>query len=186
MTEPNDPFVSPGAPPSGFGEQPAYGQQPGFGAPQYAPTVYAQADTGLPPGVEPGGLGKRFLARIVDALVFIPITIAVLVITKDSSLGAKLAGNLCQLILAAIYESLMLARFGKTLGKMAAGVKVVSLETGQIPAMDAVVKRTCFYTFSVVAVYIGALVTYLSPLFDSSPRRRGWPDKWAGTVVIKG
>jgi hypothetical protein len=33
--------------------------------------------------------------------------------------------------------------------------------------------------------YIGALIVYLSPLFDNSGRLQGWHDKAANDVVIK-
>jgi hypothetical protein len=32
--------------------------------------------------------------------------------------------------------------------------------------------------------YVGALLVYLSPLFDSSGRVQGWHDKAANTLVI--
>ena len=42
-------------------------------SPQPAPPINA---TGLPPGVEVGGLGKRFLAHLIDRLVLVLLAVA--------------------------------------------------------------------------------------------------------------
>lgn len=88
-------------------------------------------------------------------------------------------------IFALLYEWLMISFVGATLGKMALGLKVVKESTGQPPGLGAGFVRYIIPIVGVFLCYIGALLVYLSPFFDSSGKRQGWHDRAAGTVVIK-
>ncbi|OFT20571.1 RDD family protein [Dermabacter sp. HMSC08H10] len=149
-------------------------------------------------------IGQRALARIIDALiagfaggiaaVILGGIIGAIASASDGSdAGFGLAiivtgvGILFIAIAGLVYETLMLARFGATLGKMAMKIKVVSLETGETPRLVNAALRFALPGLMAIIPIVGSLASlacWLSPLFDGSGRRQGWHDKVAKTVVI--
>jgi uncharacterized RDD family membrane protein YckC len=140
----------------------------------------------------------RLLARIIDGIVVgvvaIPLAIAIGGVhtsTSGSSASFSLYGAgyfkavLVGLVLSGAYEVTMLAARGATLGKMAVGVRVADLNTGQTPSL-----RSCFIRWVIPAV-AGAifgllqLIVDLSPFFDSTHRNRGWYDYAANTIAVR-
>ncbi|MFE3767130.1 RDD family protein [Streptomyces sp. NPDC059104] len=84
-----------------------------------------------------------------------------------------------------LYEWLMIAFVGATLGKMALGLKVVKENTGQAPGLGGGFIRWIIPIVGVFLCYIGAVLVYLSPFFDNSGKLQGWHDRAAGTIVVK-
>ncbi|MFE6100573.1 RDD family protein [Streptomyces laurentii] len=84
-----------------------------------------------------------------------------------------------------LYEWLMIAFVGATLGKMALGLKVVKENTGGKPGLGGGFIRWIIPMVGSLVCGIGALLVYLSPFFDSTGKTQGWHDRAAGTVVIK-
>ena len=60
-------------------------------SPQPAPPVNA---TGLPPGVEVGGLGKRFLAHLIDRLVLVLLAVAAVFWLRGSAVTSASSSRL--------------------------------------------------------------------------------------------
>jgi uncharacterized RDD family membrane protein YckC len=218
----------------GYG-QPQYGQppqQPGYGQPQYGQQPYGQPPYGqgypAAPGYSPYGpsggaqngfvqiaglgtvkvatVGQRFLARLIDAVVYLVI-FAILgglgVASLASSThrtcdttgycynqtsGAGVGGFFLALgavvLVGFLYEWLFIAFKGQTLGKMAMGVKVVREDTGQVPGLGkSFIRQIIPAVASGVCSLLGLLV-YLSVFFDNSGRSQTWYDKAAGDQVI--
>ncbi|WP_436771752.1 RDD family protein [Yinghuangia sp. YIM S09857] len=111
---------------------------------------------------------------------------------------------LAHLLVPTIYDWLMHARFGRTLGKIAFGMKVVPAQGG---SSRLGVLRSARRTFVAVLLPWGALmlmwyqiilrdgqlalvfglvslVGFFDPLTVLGPRRRTWHDRTAGTVVV--
>ncbi|MGW2251783.1 RDD family protein [Kitasatospora sp. NPDC001660] len=84
-----------------------------------------------------------------------------------------------------LYEWLMVAFAGATLGKLAMGLRVVKESTGQVPGLGGGFIRFIIPIVGVFLCYIGAALVYLSPFFDNSGKLQGWHDRAAGTLVIK-
>lgn len=84
-----------------------------------------------------------------------------------------------------LYEWLMIAFAGATLGKMALGLKVVKENTGQNPGLGGGFIRWIIPIVGAFLCYIGAVLVYLSPFFDNSGKLQGWHDRAAGTIVVK-
>ncbi|MBB4983522.1 RDD family protein [Streptomyces nymphaeiformis] len=84
-----------------------------------------------------------------------------------------------------LYEWLMIALVGATLGKMALGLRVVKENTGGKPGLGGGFIRWIIPTLGSIVCGIGLLLVYLSPFFDSTGKTQGWHDRAAGTVVIK-
>ena len=159
-------------------------------------------------GVVPvAGIGQRLLARLIDSVIYFVVywilfSIGVASVglsgrtvtdaygnsTTEPS-GAGLLGLLLALVLALafglLYEWLMVGLLGATLGKMALGVKVVNQSTGAVIGLGLAFVRQIIPFLGGLFCYIGALIVYLSPLFDNSGRLQGWHDKAANDLVIK-
>ncbi|MFF5895134.1 RDD family protein [Streptomyces argenteolus] len=88
-------------------------------------------------------------------------------------------------LITLLYEWLMIAFLGATVGKMAVGLRVVKENTGQNPGIGGGFIRYIIPIVGVFLCYIGALLVYLSPFFDNSGKLQGWHDRAAGTLVIK-
>lgn len=182
-----------GQPPPAYG-QPAYGQPPppAYGQPAYGQPAYgAPAQVpGLPPGVQAGGMGERLLARLVDGLVLLPLTIVlqVVILTADS-LAVIALTYLLYIAASGAYEIGMIATRGATIGKKVLKLKVVRLADGAVPGGGPAAGR--YFSFvgmlavGAIPCGLGSIAVLLSPLFDKSGRRQGWHDKIAKTVVIK-
>ncbi|MEE1939428.1 RDD family protein [Streptomyces sp. TRM 70361] len=88
-------------------------------------------------------------------------------------------------VLMLVYEWLMIAFKGATVGKMALGLKVVKEADGRLPGVGGSFIRYIIPMVGAFLCYIGAILVYLSPFFDNSGKLQGWHDRAAGTVVIK-
>ncbi len=205
-------YGMPGPYPGGpHGAPPQYGAGAGgYGAPQYwapqyggPPQFGAPAQFGVPPQYGPPqvpSMWARLGARILDGLIFaIPVIIVTLTVVGSSSngfstfgatfqssfTGTRLAISLLSFAAFAVYQILMIARTGSTVGKKVVGVKVVS-EDGRPATMRQSVIRWAVYSGPTIIPIFGtlyAVILALSPFFDT-PRRQGLHDKAAHTIVV--
>jgi uncharacterized RDD family membrane protein YckC len=202
---PVPPPPPPAAPPTGgaYG-QPDYGQygqqQPGYGQP--APETPAG-----PAGLQPGGLGERFLARLVDGIVlFIVVGILEAVIAAIFGLsagGLGVGGSYAYAVIAAIvgtvinlgYFAYLESSRGQTLGKMAMRLRVQTA-TGGHPTFEQAARRNIWLALPLLGVipFIGGLIGALGELvavimiavgISNDPAKRPWTDKYADTQVVK-
>jgi uncharacterized RDD family membrane protein YckC len=153
-------------------------------APPKSPT--AMAGDGEVIHYEPASGGKRFLHLIVDqftaviALSAFVFVVGIMgVVMGDEGLvdrlfgdSSGLLGNLMGIGVMGAYYLLMEGLFGRTLGKMITGTRVVNWKTGQKPGIGALVGRTLarFVPFEAFS-FLG-----------SEPG--GWHDRWSGTMVV--
>ncbi|MER5806884.1 RDD family protein [Streptomyces sp. NPDC002033] len=84
-----------------------------------------------------------------------------------------------------LYEWLMIAFVGATVGKLALGLKVVKENTGQNPGLGGGFIRWIIPMVGAFLCGIGQILVYLSPFFDNSGKLQGWHDRAAGTIVVK-
>ncbi|MFJ4783073.1 RDD family protein [Streptomyces sp. NPDC088794] len=200
------PYPQQGQQPPGYGypQAPGVPPQQGYGYPQ---------QPGYPgggPGPRVASMGRRFGARAIDAVVFSIIYTGLAVVgvagafasAKDcdpnaadynscldnagSDIAAKFGAVVLVLgIIGLLYELLMIAAFGATLGKLAVGIRVVKVDTGQKPGLGSAFIRWVIPMVGSLACGIGSLLVYLSPFWDKSGRQQGWHDKAASTMVIQ-
>jgi len=203
-------YGAPGPYPGGpYGAPPQYGAPPAYGAPQYGGAQYggpqygAPQGFGMPPQYGPPqvpSMWARLGARILDGLIFaIPFSILTFIVVGSSSngfsnfgttfqssfTGSRIALSVLSYLAFAVYQILMIARTGSTVGKKVVGVRVVS-EDGRPATMRQSVIRWAVYSGPTIIPIFGtlyALVLALSPFFDT-PRRQGFHDKAAHTVVV--
>ncbi|MZD10231.1 RDD family protein [Streptomyces sp. SID5785] len=193
-----------GVPQQGYG-YPQHPGQPYGGAPQ---------PPGMPmgPGVPPiASMGRRLGARLIDGIPFAIINLILmgpaltdyLDALSDCDAGNSATFNSCvqdamsdfygdiipvslaMMGLLFLYEVLMIAFVGATLGKMALGMRVLKVDNGEKPGLGGGLLRWVIPTVGLFACGIGQLLVYLSPFWDKSGRKQGWHDKVASTVVVQ-
>ncbi len=127
--------------------------------------------------------GRRFLALIIDSLVLGTISFIISIfLGRASSNGFSLTGAPAYFVyfLYDVFNIFLIVKFGKTLGKMAMKIKIVDVNTNNIPSIGNVILREVIGKFlSSIALSLG----YLWMLWD--PKKQTWHDKIAKTVVVK-
>ncbi len=148
-----------------------------------APVVTPEA---VPLDLEPAGLGSRFLALIVDwavqGAVATALVLAVLAAASADGAGPALALILLLLFLVvfgypAVTETLWR---GRTVGKLALGLRVVTVEGGPIRFRHAAIRAALGMVDFYITAGAGAV---LSVLFTVRNQRLG--DLVAGTIVLR-
>ncbi|MEW1863747.1 RDD family protein [Streptomyces sp. NPDC088194] len=158
----------------------------------------------------PGGLVRRFLARLVDAVVLaavtgvaaVPLGTAAYHHAKDKVDQARLTGETVKvwlidgttgvqlgvvlatfLVAGVLLEVLPTARWGRTLGKRLVGLRVLDIEAQLPPGFGASVRRWLLRT--VLNLLVVGVVGVAWCLFDR-PWKQCWHDKAARTFVARG
>ena len=163
--------------------------------------------------VELASAGTRLAGRIIDwtilAIVACTIVGILAAVTWDSGDGSNArwpAVALTIFVIGLLYEITLIATRGQTVGKLAAGAKVVRLADGGVPGWRTSLRRWAIpglagalagvvgITFQQTGIgQLGAisvqlvaglvvLFCYLALTWDG--RRQGWHDKAARTVVV--
>ena len=191
---------TPPPPPPGGGTPPP--PPPGGGEPP-PPYSYQPPQQASSAG-QPGDLGSRFVAKIIDG-VLLAVTVGFLSailglaafgMGMRSNWGANIVGTLISTAIAVGYYSFMESSRGQTVGKMVLGLKVQNLE-GANPTMEQALKRNAYFAISLIGVLpiLGGLISGLASLAaviyiavtinNDTQWRRGWHDQFAGTWVAK-
>ena len=132
---------------------------------------WSERDTDTPaPGVLFGGFWIRVVAAVIDAAVL--IISALIVSSMVSSMDIVFP------ILGVVYVAACWGVMGQTVGMMPFGLRIVRNSDGARLNWAGVLLRM------IGCIPAGFLcLGYISAAFD--PRKRGWHDKIAGTVVIR-
>ena len=182
------------------GNPPAAGQSPYGSAPPpppagqnpYGAESYPVSDQPPPvAGAQPGGLGGRFVARLIDGIIIGIIGWIIGRIIDEAWLGQLIGA-----VLYLGYYAYMESSRGRTIGKQVMKLRVHGA-SGGTPTMDEAFRRNAWYLLSIVGslpVLAISLVFGLASLaaiiaiavtISSDPLKRGWHDKFANTSVTK-
>jgi uncharacterized RDD family membrane protein YckC len=127
-----------------------------------------------PPGA---GWCNQCGARFLDALL-----VGVVAGVVGGLLGLPdNVGRLLTLVAMIGYETLMLANGGQTLGKMLLGLRVVRTDLAPPAVQDGLVRSLVIDLLGIVP--LAWLV--LAVVIERHPRRQGWHDRAAGTLVVR-
>ncbi len=134
--------------------------------------------------VEPT-FAQRILARLIDTAVLLPLALLFGILLKGK-LSAVLG-----LIVGAVYEIVLVARRGQTLGKATMGTRIVNRESGALPdTLHVALRWLVLSAGSLVALVVpevanlnvAYLIAVLFPVLRP-PLHRGLHDRAAATVV---
>jgi uncharacterized RDD family membrane protein YckC len=145
-----------------------------------------------PPIDELASIGSRVGARLLDGLI-IGVPLTALIFASSSVNSQRKVVNtpgwvqVLTLVVAAVYEVALIHLRGQTIGKQVLHIKVERITDGRLPDWSASMAR---YLVPVVPALIPIPFLFLlSPLAFLSavwnPRRQGWHDRAAGTVVVR-
>lgn len=207
MTHPVSPDTEPFRPPFAAGHTgqstpraPQHSQAPAQHS-QHTHTAGGASDAAPPPS-----MATRLLARVLDGLIVLAASLMVVVMMYSPSLptiwtvimslelrGSLPAGTwrsvtyvamaLVVLLVAATYEIVTTTCFGATVGKWVCKLEVVRIIDHRRPTAREAALRWAVSVLGVLALVVGALVVWLSPLWDRTGHRRGWHDRAAHVVV---
>jgi uncharacterized RDD family membrane protein YckC len=131
------------------------------------------------------GFWRRFVAMWIDTLI-LTVVIALIVLPiygRDyPMLQAQGQTTLVDMLInvGALVATILLWRLrGATPGKMLFSAKIVDASTFAPPSTGKLIGRFFAYIVSMLPLFLG----FLWIAFD--PRKQGWHDKLAGTVVIE-
>ena len=131
---------------------------------------------------------RRFAARLLDGLLIVIVGFVLVVAfggihldngTYDIPGWAQWA----MWLLAVSYEVVLTASTGQTLGKRVLGLRVADATTGAVPDLDQSLRRSVPTLLQQVPI-ISAVAWLLYAPVLWSPRRQGYHDRFAGTVVL--
>jgi uncharacterized RDD family membrane protein YckC len=133
------------------------------GQPPAAPAALAYA-----------GFGRRLLAVLLDGLI-----LSLPAVGLGVAFFGRSGGSGSNLLLTILYEALLIALWdGRTIGKLAMGIRVVTADGRPVP-VGLSFARAGMKLVSGAALGLG----YLWMLWD--PEKRTWHDKVAQTYVVK-
>ena len=164
----------PPPPPEGYSPPPPPPQMSGGYQP--APMAYSA------PVASYGGFWIRAVAYIVDAII-LGIIGAILsaplaVNYNDINSASVRASNGIDLVLSAVYFTLLWTYMGASIGQRIFRLRVVDANTGQPIPLGKAALRWLGLLLSFAVCLIGVIWV----AFDG--RKQGWMDKIAGTVVV--
>ncbi|MCY9787686.1 RDD family protein [Nocardiopsis sp. EMB25] len=191
-------------------QDPAYGapyaQGAGWGpaAPPHrpAPAAWAHSGSAVPgrhDGPELAGFGRRLTARAIDyvlavvaAFVFFVIVVLLVAVLTGGSDTSDAQANVWALVfvfgwglLLFFYDWLYLAAWGRTLGKMLVGIKVVSAADGGRLSQGQSLGRSALFGLPQSLPFLGHLFSLGESMAALGDQRQALHDRTAGTVVIR-
>lgn len=135
--------------------------------------------------VEYAGFWVRVGATLIDTIILMIVSVPLLLAIYGTSYwenGSFIAGPadfIISYVMPAVIVILLWIRLSATPGKMAIGATIVDARTGGKPTTGQFVIRYLGYFVSTIPLFLGLIWVGIDP------RKQGWHDKMAGTVVIK-
>ncbi len=185
-------YPPPPPPPAApYGQPNPYGQVPGAYPPPPNPYGVPGGFPGQPPawGAQPGGLGVRFGARIIDGLL-VGIVSGLLAVMTGYSSNIMVTGLFSGVLMFGYFVAMEVTQ-GKSVGKMLLGLNVHGPGGAPKPDFKQSAIRNAFTLLPVIP-YIGGLLAVIAYIviavtINSSPTKQGKHDELAGgTQVVKG
>lgn len=136
-------------------------------------------------GVEYGGFWIRLVAMVIDDIIAGILFVWLLGMVvfgmnpMDPTTMGGPGGALVQYLLPAAYTIGFWIWIQATPGKMALGLVVVDANTGQPASTGRYIIRYVCYFLSAIVILLGFIWVAFNP------RKQGWHDLIAGTVVVK-
>lgn len=168
----------PPPPPSQYGQPPQYGQPGGYPPPQFGPAG----------GQQPGSLGLRFGARLIDGIL-VSIVVSILLFATGLFDGYIVPGIFSGVLVFAYFVAFEVTQ-GWTPGKKILGLSVHGPGGATKPDFKQSAIRNSFTLLSIIP-FLGGLLAFIAYIviavtINGSPTKQGKHDELAGgTQVVK-
>lgn len=131
--------------------------------------------------------GRRFVARLIDALLLAVVTaVTAVVAAAQGPAGAVVpvvvTGSVIALLVVVV-QWWWEATCGRTVGGVTVGIRTVDSHEAA-PGWWRVLVRTAVVAVAGVVPVVGPVLVTVSNVWDRDRRRQGWHDKAAGTWVV--
>jgi uncharacterized RDD family membrane protein YckC len=135
--------------------------------------------------------GRRVVATLIDGVVLgiVYSVFRALFGTSDATTGGNsgfdftrlsLGGGIGWLVVVVLYYVLLEGYFGRTVGKLVTGIRVISEATGRPPGLGRALLRTVLRIIDGLASYLVGFIIVVN-----SSRRRRLGDIAADTLVVR-
>ena len=134
---------------------------------------------------EYAGFWARVGAALIDTILaaFITVPLLMMVYGSDYWASERLLAGPADFLISWVLPAVAVIAFwvarGATPGKMAISAQVVDARTGNKPSTGQSIGRYLAYYVSTIPLGLGLLWVGIDP------KKQGWHDKLAGTVVIR-
>ncbi len=140
-------------------------------------------------GQQPGGLGMRFFARLIDGVIVGIVGFFVALFT-DSLSNIWVTGLFTGLLMFIYFVAFEVSQ-GWTLGKKLLGLRVLGPGGAPKPTLQQSAIRNAFTVLPIVPLFGGLLafiaIIVIAVTISGSPTKQGKHDQFAGgTQVVKG
>lgn len=133
------------------------------------------------------GFWSRTIATVIDSIIVLMVTAPMLlaVYGEEYFLGeeVRFVHGFLDFLISYVFPAIVIIIFwiykSATPGKMVIRAKIVDAETGGKPSTGQLIGRYFAYYLSTIVFGLG----FLWVVWD--PKKQGWHDKLAGTVVIR-
>jgi uncharacterized RDD family membrane protein YckC len=177
-------------PAGGYPPPPQPGPAGGYPPPQpYGQPGYGGYPPPAPTGGQPGGLGLRFAARLIDGII-VAIVAFVLALLLHATSNILVTGLFSGLLTFAYFVAFEVTQ-GWTPAKKVLGLSVHGPGGAPKPNLQQSSIRNSFTLLSVIP-YVGGLLAFIAYIviavtINNSPTKQGKHDELAGgTQVVKG
>jgi uncharacterized RDD family membrane protein YckC len=149
------------------------------------------------PNQEPGSLGLRFAARLIDHVIIGVVALILAIVLNlifhywGGGLIAVINGAIGALLTFVYFVAMETSR-GATIGKKLLGLSVHGADGAVRPTVQQSATRNAWTLFSIIPFMIGTFLALVSVIaiavtINNSPTKQGIHDKLAGgTQVLKG
>ncbi len=149
------------------------------------------AQPAVPAGLTLAPISRRVAGLIIDQLIVaFPVAIVALALgytpTNTITSRSLLFFNIALTAVLFVYQTLMIGRLGRTVGKIALGTRVVRLTDGRRPDWSQSAMRSLVPLALEAIPRIGVflwLMVYSVAMWN--PLRQGLHDRAAGTLVVR-
>ncbi|GCD21525.1 hypothetical protein CTKZ_30870 [Cellulomonas algicola] len=150
----------------------------------------------VPADEPPAGLGRRFVAGVIDAAVAVALggwlvlpwwlatARAAATGERPPAAGVGVAVGIAVMAIVGAAQWVLHGRTGATLGRFAVGIRTLDVETRRPIGVGRVLVRGLVVAAGALVLGVGQVVVLLSPLLDRTGRRRGWHDLVARDEVL--
>ena len=140
-------------------------------------------------GLDYAGIGTRFGAAVLDGILLWIVSFATQMLAMvaaastirsapEMALTVQIILMVVQLAIGVLYETLMIGKFGATLGKLACKIKVVTADGGRVTYLRALGRY-----FAKLLSGMICLIGYLMAFFDKE-EKRALHDRICNTRVV--
>ncbi|MBI9114365.1 RDD family protein [Sanguibacter suaedae] len=134
--------------------------------------------TAVPTGAHVSPIARRVVAFAIDLVVCLGLAGTVLALTDEPWYAAL---TLLETVVAiCVWE----ARTGRTVGNSVLGLRTVRVDGLLAPGIGRVARRALVVGAGFLVAAVGQWAVVASGAWDRSPRRQGWHDAFAGTLVV--